>query len=383
MMRAAWSHGRLPAGAYAVRSVRPFGPTIAALCLALLAALTSPQVADAATKQKTKVRKGSSAGAAPAKSSDREAAAPTKATSSGRDGEGSTPEGGTAAEPTSPSSSDRGATGGGRGASGSADRDTAPAPKPADTATPAPAKSSKPKVAIAAPSDDVSERVEAAIRPLWQGGFIQVNVGYGLAGGEAGPAIPDPQNAVFNGGFAAWREKNCLFGDQGCYNKAITTDAGTGLAVAFQFGYNILGWASVWADLAWKGSLGSKIEMAGTGAVSLIAGFHPLRAWRADTPVDLRIYGGYGFFDILYYHETEFQQDATGKAFTGTSIPFGLSTEWRVPESTFAIGLDLRGVRASYRRWVYNDDKDISSDMSADPVTTLRMEGRIIFAWHL
>ena len=249
--------------------------------------------------------------------------------------------------------------------------------------TPSPSQPTKAKPALAAPPEGLSERVEAATRPLWQGGFIQFNIGYGLAGGEAGPAIPDPDNAVFNGGFAAWREKNCLFGDRGCYDKAITTDAGSGLAVALQFGYNILGWASIWADVAWKGSLGSKIDMAGTAAVSLIAGFHPLRAWRADTPVDLRIYGGYGVFDLLYYHETEFQVDATGKAFTGTSIPFGISSEWRVPESTFAIGLDLRGVRASYGRWIYNDDKDISSDLSAAPVTTLRMEGRIIFAWHL
>ena len=224
-----------------------------------------------------------------------------------------------------------------------------------------------------------------ALKAAWQGFFLQFNVGYGTDGGDAGPAVPTPNqgNVTINGSsFEQWRTKGCLFGTSGCYNEAIRTNSGSGLAVAFQIGYNILGYASLWADFAWKGSFGSKAEMAGTGTASLMVGFHPLRFWRADTPVDVRLYGGYGFFDILYYYETVFQVEATGKAFTGTAIPFGLSSQYRIPDSVFAIGVDLRLVRASYDKWIYNNDKDIASDLSSAPVTTLRFEPRVVFGWH-
>ena len=80
--------------------------------------------------------------------------------------------------------------------------------------------------------------------------------------------------------------------------------------------------------------------------------------------------------------EVSVQSDAEGKAWTGTAIPFGLSGEWRVPDSVFAIGVDLRFVRGSYDKWIYNNDKDISSDLSANPVTTLRFAPRVTFGWH-
>ena len=221
------------------------------------------------------------------------------------------------------------------------------------------------------------------VKPLWQGFFMQFNVGYGTTGGEAGPLIPDLKNLSVNGGFKAWKQQGCAFGNQGCYGRAVTTDRGEGLAAAFQIGYNIMGYASLWLDLSWKGSFGSKAEMAGTGAGAVMAGFHPLRYWRSDTPFDLRLYGGYGFFEILYYYETEFiSNQAEGKSWTGTSIPFGLSGEWRIPDSVFAIGVDLRFVRGSYTRWIYNNDKDIASDFPDDPVTTMRFEPRVVFGWH-
>lgn len=224
---------------------------------------------------------------------------------------------------------------------------------------------------------------ETATKSLWAGPFLQLQVGYGTHGGDAGPVIPDPKTHIFNGGFSTWKGLGCPTPAASCYDDAVTTARGDGLTAALQFGYNILGWASIWADLSWKGSFGSKVEMAGTGTVSMMAGFHPLRAWRPDAPFDAKLYVGYGFFDILYYYEAEFQQEVKGKAWTGSAIPFGLSGEWRVPGSSLALGLDLRWVRAAYDTWIYNNDKDISSDTAANPVTTFRFEPRLTFAWHL
>ena len=45
------------------------------------------------------------------------------------------------------------------------------------------------------------------------------------------------------------------------------------------------------------------------------------------------------------------------------------------------MGLDLRFVSASYDKWVYNNDKDISSKLST-PETTFRFEPRLMFGWH-
>ena len=137
----------------------------------------------------------------------------------------------------------------------------------------------------------------------------------------------------------------------------------------------------MWADLSWHGTFGSKIDMAGNGTAAAMVGFHPLRFVRdGQLPVDVKIYGGYGFFDILYYYEAEMQSEAKGKAWTGSSLPFGLQTEYRLTDH-FAMGLDLRLVKASYDKWIYNNDNNISSTLTT-PETTLRFEPRISFAGH-
>lgn len=232
-----------------------------------------------------------------------------------------------------------------------------------------------------APVVPAASAESATVKAKWQGFFLSLNIGYSTHGGEAGVAIPQP-NKLISPSFASWKEKGCLVGTLQCYDRAVTTARGDGLAAALQIGYNILGYASVWADFAWNGSFGSAADNAGAGTVSLIAAIHPLRFWRPDAPFDVKLYAGYGFFEILYYYEAEFQNEADGKAWTGTAIPFGLSGEWRVPDSVFAIGLDLRFVRGSYDKWIYNNDKDISSDISADPVTTMRFAPRVTFGWH-
>lgn len=214
-------------------------------------------------------------------------------------------------------------------------------------------------------------------KAAWEGFFLEFNIGYANAGGEDGPAIAEPENVIMVPSLALTRELN-----RKDYDKAITTNRGAGVALALQIGYNIAGYASLWADLSWHGSFGAKADMAGAGTAAAMLGLHPLRFWRDDLPADVRLYAGYGFFDLLYYYETQFQQEATGKAWLGTAIPFGLSAEYRLDdEGVFTMGADLRMVQASYTKWVYNNDKDQASKLDP-PVTTFRIEPRAVFGWH-
>jgi len=254
-----------------------------------------------------------------------------------------------------------------------------PTPAAADkSAAAVPAGS--PGAAPLAGAKDITPREQ---KPLWGGFFLEFNIGYGSTGGANSPRIPNPASSSVStvGGpeflYAASPSK---------YAEAVTTDVGGGIAVNLQIGYNIMGYASLWADLSAHGSFGAKSDTAGAGTIALMLGFHPLRFVRnGQFPVDVRLYGGYGFFEILGYHETVFQTEATGKSWTGTAIPFGLSGEYRIPESVFAIGLDLRMVRATYDTWIYNFDDDLKSDLTLPgyaPTTVTRFEPRVVFGWH-
>ena len=266
------------------------------------------------------------------------------------------------------------------------DKPAPPAPvKPAEEAAPA-----KPVVRPSAfPEEDAAPPVKKARRhATFEGFFLSLNVGHSNHGGEAGPLIPDPtagSGTVTStwGTFAQWRSVGCLIGDRACYNRAITTARGDGVAANVQIGYNIKGYVSLWADLAWSGSFGTTADSAGIGTASAMLGVHPLRFWRDDLPVDVRLYGGYGFFESLYYYETEFQTEVKLKGWFGTSIPFGLHTELKIDrDGVFALGVDLRFVAGSYTKWVYNNDKDIASRFDANPVTNFRFVPRLSLGWH-
>ena len=253
--------------------------------------------------------------------------------------------------------------------------------------------SAAPATALAPPPPEgLKSSADLPLKPKakasFEGFFLNVDVGYSGTGGEPGPLIPDMTagagevTATWKN-FESWKAKGCLVGSKGCYDRAITTDRGGGLAAALQLGYNIKGYADLALDFAWSGSFGSTADMAGIGTVSTLIGIHPLRFWRDDLPVDLRLYSGFGVFEVLYYYETEFQVEAKGKAWTGTSIPFGLQTEYKLDkDGVFALGADLRFVRGSYNKWIYNNDKDIASRMDNDPVTTLRFAPRLVFGFH-
>ena len=257
---------------------------------------------------------------------------------------------------------------------------TTPAPVPASTRPP-----------IGAMPTHEAPRVYGPEEPLWGGFFLSLNVGYSNCGGQAGPLIPQPRGGSLNGtlslGGVAWKDwpqQPCtgLF-ESHCYSGAVTTDVGAGLAAAFQVGYNVAGYVSFWGDISWHGSFGSKSDTAGAGTAAIMIGLHPLRFWRPDAPFDLRLYGGFGFFEILYYYETHLDvaNEPKGKSWLGTSIPFGLSFEYRIPDSVFAMGVDLRFVSGAYDEWVYNYDNDQKSALSP-PITTFRFEPRVVMGWH-
>ncbi len=260
---------------------------------------------------------------------------------------------------------------------------------PAAPKSPADAPVPKPVVRPSAfPEEDVAPPKKARRHATFEGFFLSLNLGTSNHGGVAGPLIPDPTAGTGTvqatwGTFAAWRQAGCLAGTKVCYDRAITTARGNGLAANLQIGYNIKGFVSLWADLAWSGSFGTTADSAGIGTASAMLGLHPLRFWRDDLPVDVKLYSGYGFFESLYYYETEFQTEVKLKGWFGTSVPFGLHTELKIDrDGVFALGADLRFVAGSYTKWVYNNDKDIASRFDANPITTFRFVPRLSLGWH-
>lgn len=239
----------------------------------------------------------------------------------------------------------------------------------AKTAGAAPAASAGPVAAAPKAKADDWRRGRAA----WDGFYIQFGVGYGSVSGTAGPQIPDARSATT---IVPLGQLNSTR-----YAGAVTTDRGAGLAASLTFGYNIQGYASLALDLAWQGNFGAKTDVDGVGVPSLTVGIHPLRFWRSDLPMDLRLYGGYGIFDIAYYFEDQMQGEAKGKSWTGTSIPLGATFTYRIPKSVFVVGLDLRYTMASYDTWNYNYDDKIKSDLTT-PETTSRFTTKLLLAWH-
>lgn len=218
---------------------------------------------------------------------------------------------------------------------------------------------------------------------MFEGFFLNLNLGYATAGGKDGPEIPALSVGGSNPPAGTPPLKTYASETPDRYARAVTTNKGSGLAIAIQIGYNIKGFVSLWADISGHGSFGSSLDTAGVGTGAAMLGFHPLRfVKKGQLPVDIKLYGGFGFFEIMAYQEAEFQIDAKGKAWLGTSIPFGMSTEYKFnKKGAFAMGLDLRFVSAAYDKWVYNNDKDIASKLTT-PETTFRFEPRLMFGWH-
>ena len=177
---------------------------------------------------------------------------------------------------------------------------TAAAPA-ADAAAPTSATPELPAPAAASPfGDDGSKATDKAKADddepppsMFEGFFVNFNLGYATAGGKDGPVIPDPSNSSDIskfGQFASWAAKDCLFAGQACYSKAVTTNKGAGLAIALQIGYNIKGYVSLWADISGHGSFGASTDMAGVGTGAAMIGFHPLRfAKKGQLPVDVKL----------------------------------------------------------------------------------------------
>jgi hypothetical protein len=218
--------------------------------------------------------------------------------------------------------------------------------------------------------------------PTFEGFFFHFGLGYATTGGQGGPEIPNAKgsatfgNVTYNTTIPLHAVAN--------YNKFVTTDVGSGAAINFQIGYNIKGYASLWLDIFGHGNpSATKSDLAGSGAIAVMAGVHPLRFWRSNLPADVKLYGGYAPFEVLGYNENEWQTEYKGKGWTGTSIPFGMMGQWKpLPDSIFTLGLDLRWVHASYEKWYYNWDKDQFSAPSS-AITTLRFEPRLTIGLQL
>ncbi|MCO4762876.1 MAG: hypothetical protein KC502_15280 [Myxococcales bacterium] len=260
----------------------------------------------------------------------------------------------------------------------------APAPAKAAPAKPAPVKAAPAKAAPAAtPAATPSAGPVNTNKPskgwrtdkaAWEGFFVDFNIGYGAVAGEDGPKIPNaksPSRVILLDALPASR-----------YNKAINTNGGTGLAAGFTIGYNIKGYVSLAVDAAWQGSFtGGKTDMSGVGVGNVMIGLHPLRLWRDNLEFDLKLYGGYGIYDISYYYENQTQTEAKGKSWIGTSIPMGATFYYRIPGSAFVLGADFRQTAASYEAWMYNWDKDIKSEPDP-PVETSRVTARLVLGGH-
>ena len=215
----------------------------------------------------------------------------------------------------------------------------------------------------------------AHAKARWQGPFLILGPGYSTKSGAVGVPIPDT-----SGGTGAATKLSSLSKEK--YNAAVRSDKGNGIGLDLQLGYNILGLASIWADLAWHGSFGSSLETAGTGGGALMVGFHPLRLISSDLAMDLRVFGGYGLYEISHYNEDGTQAAVKGKAWTGNNITLGGSFEYRLTDSAISFGLDVRQVFGRYNTWVYNFDNDIRS-YTSEAVKKDRFEAHATIGFHL
>jgi hypothetical protein len=242
------------------------------------------------------------------------------------------------------------------------------APKPAPVAeTPAPSAEAP---AIASAPQHTGEVVSP-----WEGFFFTFGLGYSNTGGEAGPGIPNSTSP--SGGTNLHSVAN--------YDELVTTDVGAGPSVLLRFGYNILGYASFWLDIAGHGSLSTdKKDLAGGGSAGVGLAVHPLAFWRRDLPVDASLYAGWSPIEILGYNENQSEYpDYKPKGWIGTNIPFGLTFEWKPNIAKgFAVGLDLRGVNTTYDKWYFSWDREELSRPDTG-IGTFRFEPRLTLAAHL
>ncbi len=280
----------------------------------------------------------------------------------------------------------------------------APAPEPArPTPVTAPAVAPAPATGPAAttplPAEDGAPQEEYNASPFgtdsrtapivdqdedetanFQGLFVKLGLGYGSVSGTDGPTIPEVTctNCSSIPGLAIFRASA-----PDRYAQAVTTNKGSGMAAGLEIGYNILGYGSIAADLAWQGSpFGSSTDNAGVGLGGGTIGFHPLRfVKKGKFPLDVRLYGGFTY-GISYYYENAMQVDAKGKAWTGTAPLYGLTAEYMFKRrGIFALGFDVRNVMPGYTKWYYNYDNDQTSKLDS-PQNTSNWVFKLMLCWH-
>ena len=275
-----------------------------------------------------------------------------------------------------------------------------PAPSPVQTSpVVSPAPSPEPTVRTPLPGEPAPNGASESISPYggdsasasdsaapdedntsnFQGLFLKIGLGYGTVKGTDGPIIPE----VTCINCANVPTLATLRGSPERYNVAVTTNKGTGLAAGLEFGYNILGYASVALDLAWQGSpFGAATDNAGVGLGGGTVGFHPLRfVQNGKFPLDLRLYGGLAY-GISYYHENAMQFEAQGKSWTGSAPLWGIAGEYMFKrKGVFALGFDVRNVMPGYTKWYYNYSNDQVSHLD-QAQSTNNWVFKLMFCFH-
>lgn len=128
----------------------------------------------------------------------------------------------------------------------------------------------------------------------------------------------------------------------------VKTDFGSGFAFGFKFGYNIMGFGGLEANINAHGSKKSAANSwEGLGHIALVARLFPVqfltlaknyklralhkRAW------DPNIYFGYGFLDMGGYHVAA----GEGRGWEGTHFQWGLGFDYKIA-STVSVGIDFK-----------------------------------------
>lgn len=165
-------------------------------------------------------------------------------------------------------------------------------------------------------------------------------------------------------------DPNAEFGmQQGypCPTFTIHAERATGAAVALQFGYNVLGYASIGAEVAAMG-LRDTSDPAATGAgfATVLLGVHPLRFVAEALPVDVVLYGG--FKPVHYWWDrasirtnTDGQGDWYQMRGSVIGIEFGGHPK---PGDSLVLGLDLRYEMDTLVRRIRSNVTGVGTDPS-------------------
>lgn len=187
------------------------------------------------------------------------------------------------------------------------------------------------------------------------GGYIAIGLGGAIASGDRGVPLDDATAQLAQGSCAT------------CYDEAVRTDFGSGLAVELRFGYLIAGLIAPEISL---GGHGETSFDAGAGYPAFVLRYHPVehaiphddRAW------DANVYVGVGYAIGGYYPDEKVALIDDGKGWDGVAVLTGFGFDYQVARSV-SLGLDVRFALPQYTNFRWDDDKDLAFDPKSTPST--------------